>query len=135
MDLLVCIIVKIDFSFLLIYVNKMTDIYIEDYSEASIVVLGDTKTHKEQLKKLGGKFNSKLKDGKVGWIFSKKNETNVREYINNQKNLPLVEKDILSKMRWISPEEMEALPPVLRVLLREIGRLEEENKELRLKMV
>ena len=109
----------------------MTDIYIEDYSEASIIVLGDTKTHKDKLKLFGGKFNCKLKDGKVGWIFSKKNDANVREYINRQKNLPLVEKDILSKMRWISPEEMEALPPVLRVLLREIGRLEEENKELR----
>ena len=60
----------------------MSDIYIENYSEASIVVLGDTKTHKEQLKKLGGKFNSKLREEKVGWIFSKKNEANVRAYID-----------------------------------------------------
>lgn len=42
-----------------------------DYSEKAFAIVGDTKAHKAQLKKLGGRFNPKLKCG-AGWIFSKK---------------------------------------------------------------
>ena len=48
----------------------MADLTVEDYSEKSIVVRGDTKEHKDALKQLGGKWNSRLRDG-AGWIFSK----------------------------------------------------------------
>jgi hypothetical protein len=41
-----------------------------DYSDKSFALFGDTKKYKEQLKLLGGKFNSNLK-GQSGWIFSK----------------------------------------------------------------
>lgn len=58
----------------------MTDLSCEDYSDKAIVVRGDTKDHKEDLKKLGGKFNANLRDG-PGWIFSKKNEDIVLGYI------------------------------------------------------
>jgi hypothetical protein len=44
---------------------------IVDYSEKAIAVIGDTKPIKEQLKKIYGRFNPKLKCG-AGWIFSKK---------------------------------------------------------------
>jgi len=58
----------------------MTDLSCTDYSDKAIVVRGDTKEHKEQLKKLGGKFNANLRDG-PGWIFSKKNEEKILSYI------------------------------------------------------
>lgn len=42
-----------------------------DYSEKAFAIVGDTKAHKAQLKRLGGRFNPKLRCG-AGWIFSKK---------------------------------------------------------------
>lgn len=61
-----------------------SEMTVEDYSEKAIVVRGDTKPHKNELKKLGGKYNPSLRDGNTrspGWIFSKKCEANVLEYI------------------------------------------------------
>ena len=58
----------------------MTDLSCTDYSDKAIVVRGDTKDHKEELKTLGGKYNANLRDG-AGWIFSKKNEDKVLSYI------------------------------------------------------
>lgn len=63
----------------------MSAIYYEDYSEKSIVVLGETKPHKDALKSMGGRFNGRLRDGKVGWIFSKKSEEAVKDYVDNGK--------------------------------------------------
>ena len=54
---------------------------IVDYSEKAIAVFGDTKTIKDELKKLGGKFNPALKyngEKRAGWIFSKKQAEKVR---------------------------------------------------------
>lgn len=54
---------------------------IVDYSEKAIAVFGGTKAIKDELKKLGGKFNPSLKynGGKrAGWIFSKKQADKVR---------------------------------------------------------
>lgn len=54
---------------------------IVDYSEKSIAVFGYTKSVKEQLKELGGKFNPALKHGdgkRAGWVFSKKQADKVR---------------------------------------------------------
>ncbi len=42
-----------------------------NYSEKAFAIVGDTKAHRKELKKLGGRFNPKLKCG-AGWIFSKK---------------------------------------------------------------
>lgn len=44
---------------------------VEEYSERALVVRGDTKPIKDELKAIGGRFNAKLKGG-PGWIFSKK---------------------------------------------------------------
>ena len=63
----------------------MSEIYIENYSERSIVVLGDTKPHKDALKSMGGRFNSRLKDDKVGWVFPKTFEQQVKDYVSNGK--------------------------------------------------
>lgn len=48
-------------------------IQIIDYSEPAIVVTGDTKPIKDELKRLGGKFNSHLSCG-CGWVFGKRNK-------------------------------------------------------------
>lgn len=53
-------------------------ITIENYSDYSIVVRGDTKSFKKNLIELEGKFNDKLKGG-PGWIFSTKKSKDVLE--------------------------------------------------------
>ena len=63
----------------------MCDINIEDYSEKSFAVFGDTKKFKDDLKNLGGKFNSNLK-GKAGWIFYLSNKIKVQEFIDSKKD-------------------------------------------------
>ena len=50
---------------------------IEDYTDKSFVVFGETKNYKDALKELGGKYNSNLKVG-PGWIFSKANREKVQ---------------------------------------------------------
>ena len=65
----------------------MTELVLEDYSEKAIVVRGDTKTHKDALTKLGGKWNAGLRGG-GGWIFPKKKEADVAKYVNNPDSAP-----------------------------------------------
>jgi hypothetical protein len=60
----------------------MPSLEIVDYTEKSVAVFGDTKSFKEELLKLGGKFNGSLtRNGEkvAGWIFSKAN----KEKLNN----------------------------------------------------
>lgn len=53
-----------------------------DYSEKAFALIGETKELKDELKKLGGRFNARLSCG-AGWIFSKeKSEKAVRDYFN-----------------------------------------------------
>jgi hypothetical protein len=61
--------------------SKFVDIFVTDYTDTSVVVRGDTKKYKEDLKKLGGKYNGLLKDG-PGWIFYKKKEAEIKDFIN-----------------------------------------------------
>ena len=63
--------------------SEMTEIHIENYTEKSFVVLGDTKPHKDNIKKLGGKWNSRLRDNKMGWIFPMSKKESVEEYISD----------------------------------------------------
>jgi len=65
---------------------SFTDITIKDYTDNSFIVEGDTRKYKEDLKKLGGKYNSFLKNG-PGWIFPKTNENNVKSFIKKGKRL------------------------------------------------
>lgn len=48
--------------------ESSNDIRIVDYSEKAIAVYGDTKSIKDKLKSLGGRFNPRLREG-TGWIF------------------------------------------------------------------
>lgn len=66
--------------------NWCHNMKIVDYSEHSIVVIGDTKEHKEQLKQLGGKYNPKLTisgEKVIGWVFSNKNKDSVIKFLNS----------------------------------------------------
>ena len=61
----------------------MSDLNCSEYSEKAIVVRGEsTKTYKENLKTLGGKYNASLKGG-AGWIFSKTSEGKVNKFISS----------------------------------------------------
>ena len=62
--------------------TQFTGINMESYSDFSFVLRGETKDYKEDIKKLGGKYNSRLRGG-PGWIFSKRSEDKVREFIKN----------------------------------------------------
>lgn len=62
-------------------VETVSGFEIVEYSEKSIAVFGDTKSIKEELKALGGKFNPVLKNNgekRAGWIFPKKQADKVR---------------------------------------------------------
>ena len=55
-----------------------------DYSEKAVAVIGETFTYREKLKQMRGGFNKFLKiNGETvpGWIFSKRREAEVREFI------------------------------------------------------
>jgi hypothetical protein len=61
----------------------------EDYSDKSFAVYGNTKVHKDALKSLGGKFNKSLKiEGStvVGWVFSKKAQEKVVDFVARTNN-------------------------------------------------
>lgn len=66
------------------------DLKIEEYSDHSVVVQGDTRKYKEDLKKLGGKYNGRLKNG-PGWVFSKSVEGDLRSFVKEGKRLVTAE--------------------------------------------
>lgn len=111
----------------------MTEIYIENYTEKSFVVLGDTRPHKENIKKLGGKWNSRLKDNKMGWIFPMSKRDSVEKYINTFKktgNIPEITTS-QSKMFNMSQKDLENILKRLEKLEQEVIFLRQEVKELR----
>lgn len=57
------------------------ELKIEEYSEKSIVVRGNTKNRIQAMKDLGGLYNARLRDG-AGWIFSKNKRGDVESYIS-----------------------------------------------------
>ena len=61
--------------------TKPEGIQIVNYSEKAIAVIGDTRTIKDTLKAIGGRFNAHLTCG-AGWIFSKSKEATIRAAFN-----------------------------------------------------
>lgn len=59
---------------------KIVGVEIQDYSEKSFVVFGNTKSIKETLKSLGGRFNPYLTVG-AGWVFSKQKKEAVLSFL------------------------------------------------------
>lgn len=65
------------------------DIFIENYTEKSFVVYGDTKRYKEQLKQNGGKWNSCLTNKETGekfgaWIFPNMKRTVIEKWFKTR---------------------------------------------------
>ena len=69
---------------------SFNDLKIEDYTDRSIVVNGNTRKYKEDLKKLGGKYNGNLENG-PGWIFPKLTENSVKTFIKEGKRIVTAE--------------------------------------------
>lgn len=63
-----------------------SDLTVVDYSSRSIAVQGNTRKYKEDLKKLGGTYNGRLKNG-PGWVFPKSREDDVKSFIEGGKRL------------------------------------------------
>ena len=61
--------------------DEKTTLTIVDYSDKAFAVIGDTKSVKDDLKKLGGRFNGKLSCG-AGWIFSNKMREAVEKFVS-----------------------------------------------------
>ena len=88
---------------------KFEDISIEQYSERSIVVRGDTRKYKEDLKKLGGKYNSRLR-GEPGWIFPKTKEDDINSFIKGGQRIVSekeAEEGEVRTREWASKRESE----------------------------
>lgn len=64
--------------------KNIKGVEIVDYSEKAFALIGETKTIKDGLKKLGGRFNPRLKCG-AGWIFPKTKLKEVEEFLSNPK--------------------------------------------------
>lgn len=85
-------------------------IEVVDYSEKAVAVFGDTKSIKEHLKELGGRFNPSLNyngEKRAGWIFSKKQTDKVKELVKDTE-LPEISSntDISQKKRKKSLQDI-----------------------------
>lgn len=90
------------------------DLEMVDYSEKAIAVFGDTKTIKEQLKELGGRFNPSLNyngEKRAGWIFSKKKADEMRNLMASEKVEAVEELPALPEETYIPELEEETKQP------------------------
>jgi hypothetical protein len=62
--------------------SPFSDISVHEYSPKSVVVRGNSKPYLNDLKILGGKYNSNLQ-GEPGWIFMTKSLPDIKKFINN----------------------------------------------------
>lgn len=67
--------------------TSVTKLEVKDYTPKSFVLLGDTLSHKDQIEKLGGKWNNSLTDKETGvkfggWIFPMHKKNNVLRDLN-----------------------------------------------------
>ena len=60
---------------------KTKGIQLINYSEKAVAIIGDTRSIKDTLKTLGGRFNAHLTCG-AGWIFSKSKEATLRNALS-----------------------------------------------------
>lgn len=66
----------------------MSRVAIEDYTQKSFVVRGETQPYKDSLKAMGGKWNTMLTDKETGqkfgaWIFWADKRTEIEEWYSN----------------------------------------------------
>jgi len=99
------------------------DLILEEYSSVSLVVYGNTKDYKEELKKLGGKYNPNLKKG-AGWIFSKKNESDLKKWIEEGEIIEKSKETQKEPLRKNHNESYENLLEMIRELTIKVETLE-----------
>ena len=58
-----------------------------DYTDKSLVLVGSTYAHKEEIKKAGGKYNPNLSVGK-GWVFPKTKKKVVEKLVKKMRSAP-----------------------------------------------
>jgi len=66
-------------------VNNNLQFELVDYSKKALALFGDTKSIKDLLSAMGGKFNSRLTHNdkkKAGWIFSKSKQSELNTILN-----------------------------------------------------
>ena len=100
---------------------------IEDYSEKSFVVLGETLPHKDNLKALGGKWNSRLRDGKKGWIYPMNRKSSVEEYISTGKVNPVFSSSSLKEEVYQLRKQFENAFQEIEKLKKSVARLERKS--------
>ena len=69
-----------------------------DYTDKSIVLLGSTYAHKEEIKKAGGKYNPNLSIGK-GWVFPKTKKKAVEKLVKKMRSAPAKSRKAVKKSR------------------------------------
>jgi hypothetical protein len=71
---------------------------IQNYTDKSFILIGETKPYKDKIKELGGVWNAKLKDGNKAWVFSLTKQKDVENWLNSefksQKKEKIVEDEI-----------------------------------------
>ena len=96
--------------------SNSNGVHLVKYSEKSVAVIGDSRTIKDELKKLGGRYNPNLKyEGvnQAGWIFSLAKESGVRNLLNmsSPKRTSPSKKD--SSPKRTSPSRKTSVSPFL----------------------
>jgi hypothetical protein len=89
--------------------SQFKNISLEEYTDRSVVVRGETRQYKEDLKKLGGKYNSRLR-GEPGWIFPKSKQNDIVKFIKEGKRLVSEEEAHAGEARtleWESKRNIE----------------------------
>ena len=69
-----------------------------DYTDKSLVLVGSTYAHKEEIKKAGGKYNPNLSVGK-GWIFPKTKKKVVEKLVKKMRSAPAKSRKAVKKSR------------------------------------
>ena len=111
-----------------------TALTILEYSEKSFVLLGDTKQYKDEIKELGGRWNSNLDLGAEGltkgWIFSNKNLDKIKEWIEIVSKRPQGELITSSKTSESEPLKIQSYSEKSFVLLGDTKPYKEELKNM-----
>tara|TARA_Y100000389_G_scaffold113948_1_gene111097 strand:- start:2068 stop:2574 length:507 start_codon:yes stop_codon:yes gene_type:complete len=87
--------------------TQFKDIFLEEYTDRSIVVRGETRQYKEDLKKLGGKYNSRLR-GEPGWIFPKSKQNDIVKFMKEGKRLVSEEEVRAGEARTLEWESLRS---------------------------
>ena len=87
--------------------TQFKDISLEEYTDRSVVVRGETRQYKEDLKKLGGKYNPRLR-GTPGWIFPKSKQNDIVKFMKEGKRLVSEEEAHAGEVRTLEWESLRS---------------------------